>query len=83
MNKKLMRKKSELPGAVGVKVVKTKNQPKGDINYALRSFKKEMKASGRLQELRERRYFVPKSQRRRVQLERAKYFQWVEDQNNK
>ena len=78
-----MRKKSELPGAVGVKVVKTKNQPKGDINYALRSFKKEMKASGRLQELRERRYFVPKSQRRRVQLERAKYFQWVEDQNNK
>ena len=77
-----MRKKSELPGAVGVKVVKTKNQPKGDINYALRSFKKEMKASGRLQELRERRYFVPKSQRRRVQLERAKYFQWVEDQNN-
>ena len=78
-----MRQKSELPGAVGVRVVKTKNQPKGDISYALRSFKKEMKASGRLQELRDRRYHVPKSQKRRVQLERAKYFQWVEDQNNK
>jgi len=35
MNKKLMRQKSELPGAVGVRVVKTKNQPKGDISYAL------------------------------------------------
>ena len=81
MNKKLMRKKSELPGAVGVKVVKTKNQPKGDINYALRSFKKEMKAAGKLQELRERRYFVPKSARRREQMQRAKYFQWVEDQH--
>ena len=76
-----MRKKSELPGAVGVKVVKTKNQPKGDINYALRSFKKEMKASGRLQELRERRYFVPKSAKKREMMKRAKYFQWVEDQN--
>ena len=84
MNKKQKRLKTILPGVeVGVRVIKTKQHPKGDINFALKSFKKEMKASGRLQELRERRYFVPKSQRRRVQLERAKYFQWVEDQNNK
>ncbi len=83
MNKKQKRLKSVLPGAVGVRVIKTKQHPNGDINFALRSFKKEMKAAGTLAELRERRYYTPKSQKRRVQLERAKYFQWVEDQNNK
>jgi len=81
MNKKMKRQKSILPGALGVKVVKTKQQPRGDINFALRSFKKELKQSGKLQELRERRYFVPKSAKKREMMKRAKYFQWVEDQN--
>ena len=40
-----------------------------------------MKQAGTLQELRERRYYVPKSAKRREQMKRAKYFQWVEDQN--
>ena len=79
MNKRMKRQKSILPGALGVRVVKTKQHPKGDINFALRSFKKEMKAAGKLQELRERRYFVPKSAKKREQMKRAKYFQWVED----
>ena len=83
MNKKEKRRKSILPGAVGVKVVKTKQHPNGDIAYALRSFKKEMKEAGKLQELRERRYYIPKSAKRREQMQRAKYFQWVEDQKNK
>ena len=81
MNKRMIRQKSILPGALGVRVVKTKQHPKGDINFALRSFKKDLKESGKLQELRERRYFVPKSAKRREQLKRAKYFQWVEDQH--
>ena len=82
MNKKMKRLKSMLPGvAVGVRVIKTKQHPKGDINYALRSFKKELKQSGKMQELRERRYFEKKSDKRRRQMDRAKYFQWVEDQN--
>ena len=81
MNKKMKRQKSILPGALGVRVIKTKQYPKGDINFALRSFKKELKQSGKLQELRERRYFVPKSAKKREMMKRAKYFQWVEDQN--
>ena len=81
MNKRMKRQKSILPGALGVRVVKTKQYPKGDINFALRSFKKDLKESGKLQELRERRYFTPKSAKRREQLKRAKYFQWVEDQH--
>ena len=60
MNKRMKRQKSILPGALGVRVVKTKQHPKGDINFALRSFKKDLKESGKLQELRERRYFTPK-----------------------
>ena len=58
MNKKMKRLKTMLPGiAVGVRVIKTKQHPNGDINYALRSFKKELKVSGRMQELRDRRDF--------------------------
>tara|TARA_Y100000593_G_scaffold86362_1_gene164929 strand:+ start:2909 stop:3148 length:240 start_codon:yes stop_codon:yes gene_type:complete len=79
----MKRQKSILPGALGVKVIKTKQHPRGDINFALKSFKKEMKAAGKLQELRDRRYYIPKSAKRREQLQRAKYFQWVEDQKNK
>ena len=81
MNKKMKRQKSILPGLLGVRVIKTKQHPRGDINFALRSFKKEMKQAGVLQELRERRYFVPKSAKKREQMKRAKYFQWVEDQH--
>ncbi len=90
MNKKEKRQKSILPGAVGVRVVsyQKKNHKTGkmetvsDIAHALRSFKKELKEAGTLQELRERRYYIPKSAKRREQLDRAKYFQWVSDQNN-
>ena len=82
MNKKMKRQKSILPGALGVRVIKTKQHPRGDINFALRSFKKEMKAAGKLQELRERRYFVPKSAKKREQMKRAKYFQQLESKEN-
>ena len=77
----MKRLKSILPGAVGVRVIKTKQHPNGDINFALRSFKKELKESGKLIELRERRYYVPKSAKKREMMKRAKYFQWVSDQN--
>ena len=84
MNKKMKRQKTILPGVeVGVRVIKTKQHPRGDINFALKSFKKELKASGKLLELRERRYFIPKSAKKREQMKRAQYFQWVEDQKNK
>lgn len=83
MNQRLKRQKSILPGATGVRVVKTKSNPKGDIGFALKIFKKELKETGRLQELRERRYFTPKSEKRRVQVQRAKYFQKMESLRDK
>ena len=46
-------------------------------------FKRELKQTGRLQELRDRRYFTPKSEKRRVQLQRAKYFQKMESLRDK
>ena len=89
MNKKERRQKSILPGAVGVKVVsyQKKNHKTGkvetisDIAGALRSFKKELKESGKLDELKERRYHIPKSAKNREKMKRARYFQWVSDQN--
>ena len=84
--KRSKRELSILPGAaVGVKVIEKKIKDKngkirvvGDINLALKKFKKELKASGKLQELKDRRYFIPKSQLKRVQKERACYFQQIE-----
>ena len=76
MNKKNKRQQSVLPGAeVGVRVIKTKRHPNGDIELALKSLKKELKASGKLQKLRERQHFVPKKDIQRDQKSRARYFQ--------
>lgn len=77
MTKQEKRFKSILPGGVGIKVVPTKNQPKGDIGQALRSFKKELKDSGKLEELAERRYYIPDSAKRREKMKRARFHQWV------
>jgi ribosomal protein S21 len=75
-NKKSKREMSILPGAeVGVRVIKTKRNPKGDIELALKSLKKELKSSGKMQRLKDTRYFVPKKETQRKQKERARYFQ--------
>ena len=75
-NKKTKRQQSILPGAeVGVRVIKTKRNPKGDIELAFRSLKKELKASGKLARLKERQQFVSKKTIQRKQKERARYFQ--------
>ena len=51
-NKKSKREMSILPGAeVGVRVVKTKRKPNGDIELALKSLKKELKVSGEVNQL--------------------------------
>ena len=76
MNKKNKRQQSVLPGAeVGVRVIKTKRHPNGDIELALKSLKKELKASGKLQKLKESREFTSKKSIQREQKARARYFQ--------
>ena len=61
MNKQTKRQQSILPGAeVGVRVIKTKRHPKGDIELALKSLKKELKASGKMHKLKEKQEFTSK-----------------------
>ena len=82
MSKQSKHQKSIVPGAgVAVKVLSTKQYPKGDINFALKQFKRELKESGKIQELKDRRHFISKSQKRREEVNRAKYYQWLDDQN--
>ena len=82
MNKQSKHFKSIIPGSgVAVKVLSTKQYPKGDINSALKLFKKELKESGKIQELKDRKEFKSKSQKRKEEIDRAKYYQWLDDQN--
>ena len=82
MSKQSKHFKSIIPGSgVAVKVLSTKQYPKGDINSALKSFKRELKESGKIQELKDRREFKSKSQKRKEEIDRAKYYQWLDDQN--
>lgn len=81
MSKQSKHQKSIVPGAgVGIKVLSTKIYPKGDINFALKMFKRELKESGKIQELKDRRHFISKSQKRREEINSAKYYQWLDDQ---
>lgn len=64
--KRLPRRKDEyfIPG--GVKVPK-----KEELEIALRIFKRQLKEEGKLQELRDRRYFEKKSAKKRVMKDKA------------
>jgi len=82
MSNQIKHFKTIVPGSgVAVKVLSTKQYPKGDINFALKSFKRELKESGKMQDLQDRRHFVSKSQKRKEVVDRAKYYQWLDDQN--
>tara|TARA_Y100000310_G_scaffold2854_1_gene3821 strand:- start:357 stop:620 length:264 start_codon:yes stop_codon:yes gene_type:complete len=80
--KKSTQEQSILPGAgVGVKVLYIKDKygkQKGLIDLALKKFKKEVKESGKLLELKERSHFVSKKVKARKQKERAVFFQQLD-----
>ena len=83
MSKQSKHFKSIIPGSsVAVKVLSTKVYPKGDINFALKAFKRELKESGKIQNLKDRRHYVSKSQKRKEEVDRAKYYQWLSDQQS-
>ena len=69
---------SSIHSGVAVHVVKTKRFPQGDVEFALKKFKKEIKSSGRLQELKDRKEFRSKKDIQREQRDRARYFQQME-----
>jgi ribosomal protein S21 len=83
MSKQSKHRKMVIPGAtVAVKVLPTKVYPKGDINFALKAFKRELKESGKMEDLKNRKEFKSKGQKRKEELDKAKYYQWLDDQNN-
>ena len=67
MNQKQYRQfKTIVPGAeVGVKVVRSKN-PKVDIERALKSWKRQLKQTGILQLVKDRREYVKPTTKRRI-----------------
>ena len=74
--------KTVIPGSgVAIKVLPTKQYPKGNINFALKSFKRDLKESGKLEQIKNRRFFISKGQKRKEEVDRAKYYQWLDDQN--
>ena len=82
MSKENKQRQSIVPGAgVAIKVSSTKQYPKGDINFALKAFKRILKESGKMEELKDRRHFVSKGQKRKEEVDRAKYYQWLDNQN--
>ena len=90
MNKKNKIWQSHIPGAalaadvVNVKQYDKKGKSfiKGDVEFAIRFWKRAMKDSGKMIEFKNRTHFIKKSDKRREQLANAKFSQWVEDQNN-
>lgn len=76
MNKNNKRHLAVLPGVgIGVKVLPSKRFPKGDISMALRKLKREVKDSGKMQEFKDRRFFVSKKVKQRKQKEAVVYAQ--------
>ena len=74
MNKKLKYHQSTIPGhGIGSKVVNK------DINFALRNWKRKLKNSNILLELKEKREYIKPSARKRQQLITAKYTQKIKD----
>ncbi len=69
-----------IPGhAIGSKVIKTKRNPKGDITSAVQQWKKSLKESGALQQLKDKKEFTKKSIILRKQKQRAIYINSIKD----
>ena len=83
MNKKSKNLDGVIPGhGLGVKVIKTKRRPDGDINQAIGTWKRLVKDAGIIESMRDRKEYQKKSVTRRAELNRAKYIQKIFDQNN-
>lgn len=67
MNKREKKFQTQLPGGIGANVVD------GDLNLAIRVWKQELKNSGKLKTLYQSQEFKSKGQRRKEELDRAKY----------
>ena len=74
MNKRQKQHKSIMSGnANGVMVIDK------DLGFALRTFKRKMKQSNVLENLKENKRFIKSSVKRRRQINKAKYIQQIKD----
>lgn len=64
--KQLKRHQSILPGTeIGVRVTRSKD-PRGDIERALKSWKRQLKQSGKIQMLKDRQEYMKPATRRKL-----------------
>ena len=77
MNKKQKQHQTTVPGnPLAVNVVGTQRE---DLAFALKSWKRKVKASGVLEKVKERREFEKPSVTRRKQLQAAQFIQRIKD----
>jgi small subunit ribosomal protein S21 len=80
MNKKQKQHQTVVPGnPLAVKVVGTQRE---DLGFALKSFKRKIKASGILEKLKDRKEFEKPSVTKRKQIQRAQFIQKIKDRND-
>ena len=80
MNKKQKQHQTVVPGnPLAVNVVGTQRE---DLGFALKSFKRKIKASGILERIKDRKEFEKPSVSKRKQLQKAQFIQRIKDLNS-
>ena len=75
MTKQEKKQRAQLAGGIGANVIE------GDLGLAIRTWKQDLKNSGILKEIYNKREFISKSQKRKEIVDKAKYRQRFEQNN--
>ena len=75
MSKKQKQHQAIVPG--NTLAVKVTGSSREDLAYALKAWKRKIKSSGILEEVKERKEFIKPSVKKRKQLQNAKFMQMV------
>ena len=79
MNKKQKQHQTIVPGnSLAVNVVGTQRE---DVSFALKAWKRNIKASGILERIKDEKEFIKPSVRKRKQLQKAQFIQKIKDRN--
>jgi small subunit ribosomal protein S21 len=80
MNKKQKQHQTTVPGKpLAVNVVGNQRE---DLGFALKSFKRKIKASGILEKIKDRKEFIKPSVVKRRQTQKAQFIQKIKDRND-
>ena len=79
MNKKQKQHQTIVPGnSLAVNVVGTQRE---DVSFAIKTWKRNVKASGILERIKDEKEFIKPSVKKRKQLQRAQFIQKIKDRN--